>query len=55
MLDRQHQTFVSVMWQCPGISASVQQSSSDEPIGHKFFFSANRLSKYGILMLVESR
>jgi hypothetical protein len=33
----------------------MAQSSSEGPIGHKFFFSANRLSKYGILKLVKSR
>ena len=42
------------MQEFPGVSVSVQQSSSEGPIGHKFFFSANRLSKYGILMLVKS-
>jgi hypothetical protein len=42
------------MLQFPGISVSVQQSSSEGPIGHKFFFSANGLLKYGRLMLVKS-
>ena len=43
------------MLQFPGFSVSVQQSRSEGPIGHKFFFSANHLSKYGILMLVKSQ
>jgi hypothetical protein len=43
------------MLQFPGVFISVQQLSSEGPIRHKFFFSANRLSKYGILMLVKSR
>ena len=43
------------MLQFPGISVSVQQSSSEGPIRHKFFFSANCLSKYGIVMLVKSQ
>jgi len=41
------------MLQFPGFSVSVQQSNSEGPIGHNFF-SANHLSKYGILMLVKS-
>jgi hypothetical protein len=43
------------MLQFPSISVSVQQSSTEGPIGHKFFFSANCLSKYRILMLVKSQ
>jgi hypothetical protein len=39
----------------PGVSVSVQQSSSEGSIGYKLFFSANFLPKYGILMLVKSR
>jgi len=39
----------------PGVSVSVQQSSSEGVIGHKIVFSANVLPKYGILMLVKSR
>jgi hypothetical protein len=42
------------MLQFPGISVSVKQSGSERPIGHKFFFFAHRLSKYGTLMLVKS-
>jgi len=38
------------MLKFPGVSVSVQQSRSEGPIGHKFFFSANHLSKYGIMM-----
>ena len=33
------------MLQFPGFPVSVQQSSSERPIGHKFFFSANRFVK----------
>jgi hypothetical protein len=43
------------MLQFPGVSFSVQESNSEGPIEQKFFFSANRLSKYGILLLVKSR
>jgi len=39
----------------PGVSVSVQQSNSEGSIGHKIVFSANLLSKYGILMLLKSR
>jgi hypothetical protein len=42
------------MLQFPGVSVSVRQSSSEGPIWHKIFFSANHLSKYGVLMLVKS-
>jgi hypothetical protein len=38
----------------PSTGAGVR-SSSEGPIGHKFLFSANRLSKCGILMLMKSR
>jgi hypothetical protein len=37
------------------LSVSVQQSSSEGPIRHKFFFSANLLSNYGILMVMKSQ
>jgi hypothetical protein len=43
------------MLQFPGVSVSVQQSSSNGSIGHQFFFSTNLLSKFGILMLVKYR
>jgi hypothetical protein len=33
------------MLQFPGVSVPVQQSSGEGLIGHKFLFSANRLSK----------
>jgi hypothetical protein len=42
------------MLQFSGICVSLQQLNCEGAIGHKFFICANRLSKYGILMLVKS-